>query len=212
MRAALFGICLIVVAACQPLARQPAQTFSLGALVLRETFDDASDWETWRYADIRLRVENGGFRITAGQQGYVWSLNDQVHTDVVIEAHTRQLSAHLNNGYGVLCRARDNGDGYYFLISGDGYYSIRRGAGRAVQPLVEWEASAAIQQGMSANDLRAVCIGRYLALYVNGLFVAEYEDTAYTQGYPGLTAAAERGDVDVTFDDVMIYEASSYGE
>jgi hypothetical protein len=206
--------CLVAMlaVACQNIPqapREPTVFYTLGEELTDETFDSDDSWNTWSYEDIDLRVWEGTFRITAGDQGYVWAINNQIHTDVVIDVTARQLSTHTNNGYGVMCRAQDNGDGYYFLISGDGYYSIRRGAGNEVQPVVEWEATNAIHQGTSANDIRAVCIDRYLALYINGLFVVETEDNAIFQGYTGFTAAAsDNGDVDVTFDNLTINEAS----
>ncbi len=203
----------MLAAACQNISeimpREPTVRYTTGELLIEESFDSAESWESWSVEGVNLRVWEGTFRITAGDQGYVWAINDDIHTDVVIEVRTRQLSSHANNGYGVMCRAQPNGDGYYFLISGDGYYSIRRGAGSEVQEVVPWEASSMIQQGIGANDIRAVCIGRYLALYINGVFVVETEDNAAFQGYVGFTAAAsEGGEVDVTFDNLTVYEAS----
>ena len=72
-----------------------------------------------------------------------------------------------------------------------------------------WTYSDAIQQGRSINRIRAVCVGDYLALYVNGQFVAEICDSYFNRGYAGLTAAVpEGGEVDVTFDDLTITSAS----
>jgi hypothetical protein len=210
----LLVCCLVAMlaAACQNIPqvpREPTVSYTIGALVTDESFDDADGWQTWSYENINLRFWESTFRITAGDQGYVWAINNEVHTNVVIEVQTRQLSTYRDNGYGVMCRAQEDGDGYYFLISGDGYYSIRRGAGNEVQPIVEWEASNAINQGVGANELRVVCIDRYLALYINDEFVVETEDNAAFQGYTGFTAAAnEGGEIDVTFDDLQIYEAS----
>lgn len=211
----LLVCCLVAIltAACQNIPqvpREPTVSYTTGDLLTTETFDSADAWQSWSYGDdVNLRVWNSAFRITAGDEGYVWAINDQFYTNAVIEVQTRQLSSDSNNGYGVICRANDNGDGYYFLISGDGYYSIRRGAGNEVQYIVQWEGSDAIHQGASANTIRAVCIDRYLALYINGVFVVETQDNAAFQGYTGFTAAASEGkSVDVTFDDLTIYEAS----
>ena len=110
----------------------------------------------------------------------------------------------------MLCRASANndGDGYYFLISGDGYYSIRRGATERVDGLIDWTQTDVVNQNRGINRIRAVCIGDYLALYVNGQFIADTHDTRYTDGYTGLTAAvAEDGAVDITFDDLTIWAA-----
>ncbi|MBK8029721.1 MAG: hypothetical protein IPK17_09460 [Chloroflexi bacterium] len=115
-------------------------------------------------------------------------LNAERHTDVVIEVETTQLSDDRNNAYGVLCRAStsNDGDGYYFLISGDGYFSIRRGATERVDGLIDWTQTNVVNQDRGINRIRAVCIGDYLALQVNGQFIADTHDTRYAEGYAGL--------------------------
>jgi hypothetical protein len=109
-----------------------------------------------------------------------------------------------------MCRAApaNNGDGYYFMISGDGMYTLRRGSQDQVGALIEWTYSDAIQQHTSINRIRSVCIDDYLALYINGQFVAETHDSYFIRGYTGLTAAVpEGGEVDVTFDQLKIWSA-----
>lgn len=54
-----------------------------------------------------------------------------------------------------------------------------------------------------------MCIGDYLALYVNGEFVAETRDDYFSRGFTGLSAAVVKdGDVDIAFDDLTVWEAS----
>jgi hypothetical protein len=78
-----------------------------------------------------------------------------------------------------------------------------------VLPIIQWTPTDAIQQGKSINRIRIVCVEDYLALYVNGEFVAEARDDLYRSGYAGLTAAVpEGGEVDVRFDDVVIRAAT----
>ena len=106
-----------------------------------------------------------------------------------------------------------DGDGYLFLIQGNGQYAIMRARGRDVRPLVEWTASDKIIQGQEVNSLRAVCVGDYLALYINGEFVADATDTTYSEGQVGLMAsAATRLGVSVEFDNLVVAEALSGGD
>jgi len=102
------------------------------------------------------------------------------------------------------------GDGYLFLIQGSGSFAILRAKGRDITPLVDWTASDKIHVGPGQNHLRAICMGDYLALYVNDSFVGEATDSTYTQGQVGLVAsAATRLGVKVNFDNLTISEATA---
>ena len=208
--ALLLVLFVLVAAGCDS---EPAEQYTLGTVLLNEPFTQVDAWE--QYADANtatnLQIADGAYQVQTGNQGYIWGLNEQEHDDVVMEVTTNQFSTHLNNAYGLMCRANtsNNGDGYYFLISGDGYYSIARGEGENITPLVEWQESSAINQGQASNKLRAVCVADYLALYVNDQFLAETNDSAYSSGYAGFAAAAfEEGNVDIGFDNLTVWQAS----
>lgn len=101
-----------------------------------------------------------------------------------------------------------NGDGYLFLIQGGGSYGIFRARGRNLTPLVDWQTSEAINVGPNRNHLRAVCMGDYLAFYVNDTLVADTTDDAFQRGQVGLAAsAANRIGALIQFDDLMVAEA-----
>lgn len=194
--------------ACAP--ARGSQPYEIGDLLLEEDFSSPSAWETYSDPAIQvdLRVVDGVYRIEAHDEVFMWGLNAQVHADVVIEVETEQLSSYADNAYGVMCRAdpADDGDGYYFFISGDGYYTIRRGAGDEIAPLIEWLPSSAIHQGQARNRIRAVCIQDYLALYVNDQFLDETHDHLYSSGVTGLTAGVSAGgDVRVDFDNLLVF-------
>lgn len=102
----------------------------------------------------------------------------------------------------------NNGDGYLFLVEGTGRFAIMRARGRNVVPLVNWTTSDQINVGPGRNHLRAICVGNYLALYVNDQFMADTTDDTYTSGQVGLVAsAANRLGLRVEFDDLSISEA-----
>ncbi len=194
-------------------ARGPSQSFTIEALLIEESFGSDSTWET--YADpvlkVDLRVAEGVYRIEARDGGFMWGLGGGVQADTVIEVESDQRSDYADNAYGVMCRASPsaNGSGYYFLISGDGYYTIRRGAGREITALIPWTATDAIRQGRARNRIRAVCIGDYLALFVNDRFVDETRDRLYHQGLTGLVAGVPAGgEVIVAFDNLLVFTAS----
>lgn len=102
------------------------------------------------------------------------------------------------------------GNGYAFLIQGGGAYAIMRSTDRSLVPLVNWTPSDKINQGPAENKLRAVCVGDYLAFYINGEFVADVIDTTYSEGQIGLAASSgNRLGVRVQFDNVVVSQANA---
>lgn len=105
---------------------------------------------------------------------------------------------------------QSNGDGYLFLIQGGGSYGIFRARGRNLTPLVNWQTSDAINPGRAQNHLRAVCVGDYLAFYINDRLVAEATDNTYQRGQVGLAAsAATRLGALIEFDNLTVSEATA---
>ena len=98
---------------------------------------------------------------------------------------------------------------YFFFTSSDGYY----GLGKVVngnQQLIGDEAmqpSEVINQGEAANQVRADCVGSTLAIYVNGVKLAQYEDTDFTSGDVGLIAGSfDNPGTDIHFDNFKVYK------
>ncbi|MBE0688816.1 MAG: hypothetical protein IH587_01685 [Anaerolineae bacterium] len=216
MNRRIYAICILALSAGLSLTScmrtNGSQPFEIGDLLLEEDFSNSFVWET--YSDparqIDLRVVDGAYRIEAHDEVFMWGLNAQIHTDVVMEVEAEQLSSYSDNAYGVMCRADPaaDGDGYYFFISGDGYYTIRRGAGDEVTPLIQWTASSTIRHGQQRNRIRVVCIQDYLALYVNDQFVDETHDRRYGSGVAGFAAGVSAGgEVVASFDNLLIFAA-----
>ncbi len=102
-----------------------------------------------------------------------------------------------------------NGDGYLFLIQGGGSYGIFRARGRDLTPLVDWQTSEAIHVGPDTNHLRAVCMGDYLAFYINDTLVADTTDATYQRGQVGLAAStASRIGGRIQFDNLTVAQAN----
>jgi hypothetical protein len=209
-RAIFQSLLIVLLVACTP--RTPAQPFSVGPLLDEARFDSTLDWEAYQDAGIGVegRVVDGVYRIDVTDGGFIWALHDHIEGDVIVEVETQQLSDYPDNAYGVMCRAAPsaNGNGYYFFISSDGYYTIRRGVGREVSDLIPFTFHESIRRGKDFNRLRVVCLGDYLALFVNGVLVGEVRDDRYRAGVVGLTAAVpDDGDVSILFDNVLIFTA-----
>ncbi|MFW5691892.1 MAG: hypothetical protein ACOCX3_00925 [Chloroflexota bacterium] len=195
----------------------PDAVYTLGDLLDSQQFDQGFSWEQRTAGDVSVGVAGSAYAVQTNVSSYVRGFDRASdYADVVIEADAVQLSAANNNAYGIVCRAAfdsDSADGYYFLIGGDGTYSIRKGERGDILALVAWEPSGAVNQGAASNQIRAVCVGDYLALYVNDRFVADTRDATYQRGRVGFAAATEAGvPLEVIFDNLTIFSAVLHEE
>jgi Flp pilus assembly protein TadG len=125
------------------------------------------------------------------------------------ETATEEATAEATQDASATVLNVNNGDGYLFLVEGSGRFAIMRSRGRSVTPLVNWTDSAAINKGPAQNRIRAVCLGDYLALYVNDQFLGDATDDTYTQGQVGLVgASADRLGLLVQFDNLTVSAAT----
>ena len=176
--------------------------------VHEETFDQLNAWEHYASpSGTSLAVEAGVYRAYTPGPGYVWGINETQHTNVVLEVDVTPLTIFTDNGAGVMCRANpaSNGDGYYFMINADGYYSVRVGRGDGIAPLIDWQRSPAVRVGIDRNTIRVACLDNTLVMYVNDQLVAYLQDNTYTSGKAGMAVAGGMYGVDMSFDDMTIY-------
>ncbi len=182
---------------------------SSAQVLYQDNFDDqGSGWEIGSYDHGQVGYQAGKYVVTSdGDGATMWGIGDQSFSDVDIEVEAAQVLApgNNNNDYGVMCRAQDNGDGYYLLISGDGNYSILLGNGDNYSTLVDWQESSAINTGNATNQLRAVCNGSSFDLYVNGKHLASAQDDTFSSGAIALTATSYESDgTEVHFDNLTV--------
>lgn len=181
-------------------------------LLQEATFDNEDDWETSSSDDKSAEINDGVLTLALTGDTQLQALNGNNVTGTVVQVKTTQLSSVEDNAYGVICRAdaSDNGNGYYFQISGDGFYRIVLVDGEETA-LVNWAKSKAINTGKDENELTVVCAGTYLAMYVNEVLVAETNDDTFVFGNTGFAVAVFGGieDVEIQFDDVRIWSATN---
>ncbi len=213
----LFALALLT--ACgsiqQFAARKPAPAlgFRFVDLLVEDGFASAVHWRQYEKGDeLFIGARDGKFRMDFSGRQFVWAGRAGDYANVAIAAEAAQVSAYDHNAYGLACRLDpgNRGRGYFFLISGDGYASIRWSDGRSLSPIVRAAPTAAIRRGRAANRLRAICVGDYLALWVNGEFVADARDSRASHGEVGLAGvmnyAGRRLTID--FDDLQIWRAA----
>lgn len=185
------------------------------------SFDTSSDgFEIGRFDDSSLTVADEAYQITSFSDisnHYLIGQNPDISLkNVVIEVTVTPIAGAQNNWYGIVCRADENDTGYALLISADGFWSIAKvtqsGSRQFLDYLRQWRENDTIQQN-APNTLTAYCVEDYLALYVNGKFVGEYEDDSIDRvgGVGFLAGGAEDDTVTVTFDNARISSAAKSG-
>jgi hypothetical protein len=192
--------------------RGPTRNVVTGGQRTLYQFFDAGSWDIFTVADdaARFVVRDGTLEgYVAPDRGYVMSTNNAPHTDVLINAVVRQTEGLLGNGFGVVCRADERGNGYYFLLSSDGEFSISVGTDvrDALFALIPWQHHSIIRRGFYDNEIRAVCAGDYLAMFINDVFVAEAFDNEFTAGELGVVVGAVNQPATVRFDNILLRDA-----
>jgi hypothetical protein len=127
--------------------------------------------------------------------------------DTIIEVKAAKVSGPVNNSFGVICRFQDEKNFYSAQISSDGYAGIFR-MKDGVYKLIGHDAMIPVPSilgGSAVNTIHFECIGRSLALAVNGTPVDAREDKNFENGDVGLIAGAfDEAGVVIAFDNFSV--------
>jgi hypothetical protein len=212
----ILSVCLLT-ACSQANPTEPSLRVSLGDERARYTFDSPNtDWDVFSLGGDQavFRIQDGVLEgAVIADRGYIWSLNHTQIDDVSISATVRQTKGSRGNGFGVMCRANEQGDGYYFVISSAGQFAILKAQPGIPDPtrLVDWQSSPAVFQGDEPNTIQATCVDDYLTFSANGQFLAEVRDSEFSSGQPGVVIGAIEQTLWVSFDDVILQDVVSVG-
>lgn len=209
-RIIVFCLSLFSLSACQSALFTSLVTAS-GERMYQDDFTDQSGgWPIDSTAEGAFAYSDGVYQISVVTPYYqFWALSGHAYQDVRVEADTSRLAGPEVNLYGLLCRAIDEVNFYFFVISSDGYYTIGKVKNNESfllgQEMMAY--NAVIARGESVNHLRFDCIGSTLTGYINDEMVALTEDEEFRDGDAGMIAGAfDVGGVDVSFDNFAIYK------
>ena len=196
--------------------RGPTQRVFTGNQRTSYTFHTATTWDIFTADDNLAYFRLAGNTLeahVAADQGYVISTNNVPHDNVIINANMRQTDGLLGNGFGVVCRADKAGNGYYFLLSSAGEFTISVGTPvrNELFEMIPWQYHSRIHQGVHDNEIRAVCVDNYLAMFINDVFVAETFDDEFTTGELGVVIGAVSQPATARFDNILIRDATITG-
>lgn len=180
-------------------------------VLMVETWDDIGDWEEFDDDNYAVEIDDDTYVINNETEGdLVWALNlGDDYDDIVMHVEIEHLSNGDSNGFGLMCRIdTDNlGDGYSFIVRNDGTYAIGYWEDSAYTTLIgdDFEPDRDIDESDSYT-MTAVCVGEYLALYIDGELIDEVEDDTYDEGYSGIAAINFDDGVEAAFDNLVIWE------
>jgi hypothetical protein len=162
------------------------------------TFNDANASKFYKDGKYHIKVKNGGLSY--------WSFAGKDYQDFVLEVNTTQEVGPDDNDYGVVFRYASPGNYSLFLISGDGFYGYAKLEDNQWKVPVKWTRSDAVKQGNSSNLLKLAALGEDLALYANGVKLADFKDSNPRSGDLGFWVEAfQEGNVGIAFDDLKVW-------
>jgi hypothetical protein len=185
---------IIIQSACQlpSLAANFFETPS-GAVLFQDGFSDpSSGWEIYNHLENgTMDYFDGFFRIHVLGEYQMLSTGTGLNfSDVQIEADMIKVVGSSDDMFGLVCRAQDTENYYFFVISSDGYYGIGKVIA-GVQSMLGSQGmlpSEIISQGKTINHLRADCIAENLVLTVNGQELTTEVDYDLESGDIGILA------------------------
>lgn len=196
----------------KPTTSPESDSLDLGQVFWMESFSsDDGTWNTGVWPDEAGQdvIVDGEYRMTVNEDSYmIWSETfDPGTPDVTLEVEARLVAGSDENGQGFVCRYIDQDNFYFLFIGNDGWYSIDKYVNNVYENLASDFASSDVIDP-SSNFIRAECNGTKLALWSNGVLLAEVEDSSLPEGEVGLyTRSWDSKDITIAYDNFTIYSA-----
>jgi hypothetical protein len=208
----LLFIVPLLLSACstlQDLLPSPPQ--QSGDILYADDFSNPRGWGSMGRSGGSIQFEYEGLLIKVDTPNFLfWTVNGNSYQDVKIDVDAVLLSGPTNDNFGAICRFKDNGNFYGFVISHDGYFGIFKSIEGVITPLMKPEGmqySEVIRQGGIVNHIQVVCQGSTLTLSVNGEELASIGDPDLQEGKFGLIAGAyDQPGVNILFDNLLIVQ------
>ncbi len=181
---------------------------NLQVLYYDDFSNPGSGWANSESEDGELSYFQGQYRIKVNTPNYdLWSNPGALFSDAKIEVDATKIAGPDSNRMGIQCRYIDTDNYYFAVISSDGYYGI----GKVINGTLSFLRDSGmlvtdkVFTGSTANHIRFDCIGKRLALYINGDYVDTVEDDDLSVGDVGLLAGTfEKEGAQISFDNLVV--------
>jgi hypothetical protein len=213
-RLTIFLSLLVLLAAC---SRGGPERCKTDKALFEDNFNDtACGWDLYDEDGASAAYGTSDFVISVRQPNTsAVAVPGARFSDVLVQAQVQQTAGSTDNNLGLLCRYQDLNHFYAFLISSDGYYAIVRVMGGENMTVLSGDGvhlmpSEAINTDPGAtNEIRALCHGETLTLFVNGKQLAGVVDAQLATGDIGFIASTyAEAPVEVHFDNMIVLDAA----
>ena len=184
-------------------------------ILYEETFsgDTAAQWLQQTTETISKYVESGRYHVRFLGSNAMFTSTRNLEQGPFANVQFDMDVTHISGentlcGAGILFRAANWDNFYYFLVSPAGTYTIHKEVGGTDSVLVGWTAADAIYEGATTNHLTVRADGSTLTFLINGQQVKQLIDASIPSGDVGIRAQIYDGatDAHMSFDDIVVTE------
>ena len=155
----------------------------------------------------KFAIADGSLTATLKQRGrLVWALNGISGSNFFVQVTVTSGACKAGDYYGLVFRAVDEANLYFFGISCDGKFKVLKDVKGELTVLSDFIANAAIKPLAAVNVIGVRADGAQLSFYANNAFLGTVTDDSFSEGNFGVGLRAFQTDeLTVSFDDIKAW-------
>ena len=182
---------------------------ALGDPAWSSNLDDVSSWYTEDNDYSNITGQSGGLLLTSKQAigWHSWSMHYHKITNFYLEGTIKVGSCSGSDLYGLIFRAPDTNQGYFFSLTCDGRAGLRAFNGSEFSKIADFIPVESLLAGSNQiNRLGVLTNGNNLSLYANGQKIMDLSDTTFTEGTFGVfISAVNTPGFQITLDEISYW-------
>jgi hypothetical protein len=171
---------------------QPSDPIAwLGSPTWRDTFSGSNNFYTTADENVQFNYTNDTFNMTAlnNQGWHSWSLGNRRIANFYLEATFKVGNCSSNDQYGLVFRAPDTSQGYFYVIRCGGTFGLIRWD--TMDQLIDWKPVVPLRSGPNqVNRVGVMARGSELTFYINGEEIQKINNGRYVEGLFGFFIAS----------------------
>lgn len=175
-----------------PAADDPRNT--LGTPTRSDKFASGQQgWGGFSDSHVRVTLQTGYLELVAlnADGWYSWSMSSPKLANFYIEMTAKTGDCKGLDTYGLMTRAPDFNQGYFYGFSCDGQFHFQKWDGTSFTEILKWKADPAILSGANqTNRMGMMAKGTHFTFFANGKQIGEADDSTYTDGLFGVYTSA----------------------